>query len=72
MKKSYKFKELDCANCAAKIEREINKIPGVEKATVNFFAMMMTVTADDNRFDEIMQEIVKVCKKVEPDCELEV
>ena len=46
MKKSYKFKELDCANCAAKIEREINKIPGVEKATVNFFAMKMTVTAD--------------------------
>ena len=72
MKKSYKFKKLDCANCAAKIEREINKIPGVEKATVNFFAMKMTVTADDDRFDEIMQEIVKVCKKVEPDCELEV
>ncbi len=72
MKKSYKFKELDCANCAAKIEREINKIPGVEKATVNFFAMKMTVTADDDRFNEIMQEIVKVCKKVEPDCELEV
>lgn len=72
MKKTYRFKELDCANCAAKIEREINKISGVEKAVVNYFAMKLTVTADDDRFDEIIDEIVKTCKRVEPDCELEI
>ena len=70
MKKTFMLEDLDCAHCAAKMEDAINKLEGVNKATVNFLAQKMTVDAVDDRFDEIMQEIVKVCKKVEPDCEV--
>ena len=68
MKKTFKLIDLDCANCAAKMETAIKKIDGVADASVSFMAQKMTVEADDARFDEIMQEIVAVCKKVEPDC----
>ena len=70
MKKTFMLEDLDCAHCAAKMEDAINKLEGVNKDTVNFLAQKMTVDAVDDRFDEIMQEIVKVCKKVEPDCEI--
>ena len=70
MKKTFMLEDLDCAHCAAKMEDAINKLEAVNKATVNFLAQKMTVDAVDDRFDEIMQEIVKVCKKVEPDCEI--
>ena len=70
MKKTFMLEDLDCAHCAAKMEDAINKLEGVNKVTVNFLAQKMTVDAVDDRFDEIMQEIVKVCKKVEPDCRI--
>ncbi len=68
MKKRFKLTDLDCANCAAKMENAIKKIDGVNDATVSFMAQKMTVDADDARFDDIMKEVVAVCKKVEPDC----
>ena len=68
MKKRYKLTDLDCANCAAKMENAIKKIDGVNDATVSFMAQKMTIDAEDERFDDIMQEVVAVCKKVEPDC----
>ena len=67
MKKTYKLIDLDCANCAAKMETAIQKIDGV---TVSFMSQKMTVEGDDARFDAIMKEVVKVCRKVEPDCEI--
>ena len=70
MKKHFKLIDLDCANCAAKMEAGIKKIDGVKDATVSFVMQKMTVEADDARFDDIMEEIVKVCKRVEPDCEI--
>ena len=70
MKKTFKLIDLDCANCAAKIENNIRKIDGVADATVSFMAQKMTVEADDDRFESIMDEVVKVCRKVEPDCEI--
>lgn len=70
MKKTYKLIDLDCANCAAKMEEAIKKIDGVTGATVSFMAQKMTVEGDDARFDAIMKEVVKTCKKVEPDCEI--
>lgn len=70
MKKRYKLVDLDCANCAAKMEDAIKKVDGVKDATVSFVMQKMTVEADDARFDDIMKEIVKVCKRVEPDCEI--
>ena len=70
MKKRVKLVDLDCANCAAKMEDAIKKVDGVKDATVSFVMQKMTVEADDARFDDIMEEIVKVCKRVEPDCEI--
>ena len=70
MKKTYKLRDLDCANCAAKMETAIRKIDGVKNASVSFMTQKMTIEADDDRFDEIVKEAVKVCKKVEPDCEI--
>ena len=67
MKKKFKLQDLDCANCAAKIEDLIKKIDGVNDASVSFMTQKMMVDADDARFDDIMKEVVKVCAKVEPD-----
>lgn len=69
MKKRYKF-EVDCANCAAKVEAAVKKIDGVNDASVNFMAQKLVLDADDARFDEILREVIAVAKKVEPDCEL--
>ena len=70
MKKKIKLQDLDCANCAAKMEESIKKIDGVNDAVVSFMTQKMTVDADDARFDEIMDEVVRVCAKVEPDCQI--
>lgn len=70
MKKKYKLQDLDCANCAAKMEDGIKKIDGVTDAVVSFMMQKLTIEADDNRFDEIMEEVVRVCAKVEPDCKI--
>ena len=70
MKKTFKLVDLDCAHCAAKMEDAINKIDGVQHATVNFLAQKLIIEADDARFDQIVREAVKACNKVEPDCEV--
>ncbi len=70
MKKTYKMIDLDCANCAAKMEEAIKKIDGVTSASVSFMTQKMTIEGDDARFDQIVKEAVKVCSKVEPDCEI--
>ena len=68
MKKHFKLRDLDCANCAAKMEDAIRKLDGVNSATVSFMTQKLTLDADDARFDEILQQAVTICKKVEPDC----
>ena len=68
MKIRFNLIDLDCANCAAKMERAIKKIDGVHDASVSFLTQKMTIDADDERFDAIMKQVVKTCKKVEPDC----
>ena len=70
MKKVFKLIDLDCANCAATMENAIAQMDGVQKVTVSFLAQKLTLEADDARFDEIVREMVKVCRKVEPDCEI--
>jgi copper chaperone CopZ len=69
MKKKFKI-EVDCANCAAKVERAIQQIEGVEEASVGFMTQKMMISAADDRFDEIMEEVLRVAKKVEPDFEI--
>ena len=70
MKKKFKLEDLDCANCAAKMEEAIKKKPGVKDANVSFMAQKMTIDAEDEKFDEIMKEVAAVCAKVEPDCRI--
>lgn len=71
MKKKFKLIDLDCANCAAKMEEGIKKISGVKDASVSFMTQKLVIEADNDRFDEIMKEVVAVCAKVEPDCKIE-
>lgn len=68
MKKQFQLEDLDCANCAAKMEEAIKKLDGVQDANVSFLTQRMTVEADDAQFDAIMKKVVKVCRRVEPDC----
>ena len=68
MKKRFNLTDLDCASCAAKMEQAIKKLPGVRDASVSFLTQKLTLDADDARFEEILKQAVKVCKKVEPDC----
>ncbi|MGN0680348.1 MAG: cation transporter [Oscillospiraceae bacterium] len=70
MKKTFKLIDLDCANCAAKMEAAIKKIDGVTNASVSFMSQKMTIEADDAVFDKVVEQAVKACKKVEPDCEV--
>ena len=70
MKKTFKLVDLDCANCAQKMENAINKLPGVT-ATVSFMAQKMLLEADDDKFDAVLKDAVKAAKKVEPDFEIE-
>ncbi|MBO5246728.1 MAG: cation transporter [Eubacterium sp.] len=70
MKKKFKLQDLDCANCAAKMEEAIKKIDGVNDATMSFMTQKLTIDAADERFDAIMDEVVKVCAKVEPDMQI--
>ena len=67
MKKTYMLEDLDCANCAAKMEEAVKKIDGVKFASVNFLAQKMTLEADDEAFDEILKKAIKTIKRVEPD-----
>lgn len=68
MKKRFALTDLDCANCAAKMEDAIKKIDGVNDAKVSFMAQKLTLDAEDVRFDAILDEVVRICRKVEPDC----
>ena len=71
MKKTFKC-EVDCANCAAKMEEAVKKIKGVKDARVNFLTSKFILEADDDVFESVLKEAVKACKKVEPDCEIEI
>ena len=68
MNKTFKLEDLDCANCAAKMEAAIKKLDGVKDASVSFMTQKLSIEADDERFDEIVKAAVKCIAKVEPDC----
>ncbi len=70
MKKTYKI-EVDCPNCANKVEDTVKKTPGVQNAVVNFMTQKLIVEFEDGQEPAaLMQEIVKKCKKVAHDCEI--
>ena len=71
MKKKYKC-EVDCANCAAKMEDAVSRIDGVNSVSVSSLMQKFVLDAADDRYDEILDEAIRACKKVEPDCVIEV
>ncbi len=68
MKKTFKLEDLDCANCAAKMEAAVKKLDGVKDASVSFMTQKMSIEAVDEVFDEVVKAAVKCIAKVEPDC----
>ena len=67
MKKTIKLQDLDCANCAAKIEHAIAKLDGVLNIKVNFMSQRMTLEAADDQFQNVLAEAQKIARKIEPD-----
>lgn len=68
MKKTFKLVDLECANCAAKMEEAAKKVEGVESVSISFLTQKLKLEADDSRFEEIVDKIQDICKKIEPDC----
>ena len=68
MKKVFALDEVDCANCALKMENAIAKLDGVKSVSVSFLTQKMTLEADDAVFDSVLKSVVKLIAKVEPDC----
>lgn len=71
MKKIYKLKGLDCANCAAKMESQVQKIKGVENASISFMTGRMIIECNEENLDEIMKQAKKAIKREEPDVTIE-
>lgn len=68
MRKAFKLQDLDCANCAAKMENAIKNIEGVKSASISFMTQKLVLEADDDRFEAVLDEAEHACKKFEPDC----
>ena len=71
MKVKFKIKGIDCANCAAELERAIQKIDGVTEASLIFMTEKLVMEIEDDRKDEVLKNLKKVVKKEEPDCTIE-
>lgn len=70
MKKVFKMEELDCANCAAKMEDAIRRIDGVNSATVSFMTQKLTLDVEDGRLDEVLKQAQKECSRIERHCRI--
>ena len=70
MKKKFKLEDLDCANCAAKMEEAVSKLPGVKSASVNFIMAELTLECEENDLPAILKQAAKAIRKIEPDCRL--
>ena len=70
MKFVFRLEDLDCAHCAAKIEKEVSRLDGVQSASVSFLAQKLTVECDENVKNEIFTKAKAICKRIEPDCVL--
>jgi copper chaperone CopZ len=70
MKKKYRLENLGCAHCAEKMCDGILKIDGVETCNISFIAQKMTITADEDKFDNVMEEARRIISRIEPDCKI--
>ncbi len=72
MKKKFKMNNLECANCAAKMQEEISKLDGVNSVNVNFMFQKLTLDADDEKFDDILKKANDICKSIESSASIEI
>ena len=70
MRKSFKLDEIDCANCARKLQDELARLDGVESVSVNFMTQKLTLAAAADRFDDVLDRVVARAAQIEPDCEI--
>ena len=70
MTKVFHLKDLDCANCAAKMENCLKKIDAINHVSVNFLTQKMMIDVKDEEYELVLQQIVKICNKIEPDCKI--
>ena len=70
MKKKFKMEDLDCANCAAKMEALIQKIPGVTSASISFMAQKLTIEAEEAQLEEILHQAQKAVSKIDSNCRI--
>ena len=70
MRKSFKLDEIDCANCARKLQDELAKVDGVDSVSVNFMTQKLTLSAADERFGDVLDRVVALTAKIEPDCDI--
>ena len=70
MRKTFVMQELDCANCAAKMEAGIQQIDGVESASISFLTQKLTISAPEDQMDRVLKEAAKICRRIEPDCRI--
>ena len=71
MIKKFNMKNVDCANCAAKMEEGIKKLDGVNDARVNFLTQKLVIDSDRDDFDSLMKAVLRVCQKVDSDVDIE-
>ena len=70
MKKVFRMEDLDCAHCAAKMEERIAALEGVISVQIGFLTQKMVLEAEDAMFDKVLEQAVKICRKIEPDCRI--
>lgn len=70
MQKTYRLENLDCANCAAKMEAAIQKLDGVQSASISFMTQRLTIEAEEQDFPKLLKAAQKCIRKVEPDCKI--
>lgn len=71
MKKRYNLSDVDCANCAAKMEEQISKLPGVNSTSISFMAQKLTLDADEDKLDEILKQAEKIIKSIDEEATIE-
>ncbi|HIU36194.1 MAG TPA: heavy-metal-associated domain-containing protein [Candidatus Fimenecus excrementigallinarum] len=70
MKTTFDLENLDCANCAAKMEAAVQKLDGIASARVSFLTQKMTLETDAVLSDDLLKKVVKICRRIEPDCKI--
>ena len=70
MRKSFRLDEIDCANCARKLQDALARVEGVTSVSVNFMTQKMTLEAADDQFDAVLDRVIRLASRIEPDCEI--